>query len=103
MIGQYGIALNKIDKTHQERIHPFAEVSRNAADDDADNQLKEDNHEADHQGDAAAVHETGQHVHPVVVRAQHNALRMEMSSCPIAARWSAFLMLYVMVDQRDRV
>ena len=65
--GHGGDAVEDIHHTHDEVIHPAAEITGNAAEDDADDGLNDDDDEADHQGHTAAVHQAGQHIHAVAV------------------------------------
>ena len=56
--------------THDQVIHPFAEVTGYATQNDAQNRADDLDNEADDQRYAAAVHQAGQHVHAVPVCAQ---------------------------------
>lgn len=57
MMGNGGDAVEDIHHTHDEVIHPAAEITGNAAEDNADDRLNDDDDEADHQRHTAAVHQ----------------------------------------------
>ena len=59
-----------IDHAHQDRIDPSAEVTGTSAHDHTEYDLNDDNDKTDHQRNPAAVHQAGQHIHTVSVRAK---------------------------------
>ena len=67
-------AVENIHDTHDEIIHPAAEVAGDTAQDHAQRGGNDDHDEADAQGYAAAVHQTGQHIHTVLIGAQRVGL-----------------------------
>ena len=65
-----GYAVENIHDTHDQVIHPAAEIAGHAAQDHAQRGGDEHDDKADAQGHAATVHQAGQHIHAVLIRAQ---------------------------------
>ena len=67
-------AADDLRDTHDEDINPAAEVTGDAAEDDAQNRRDDDGNRADGHRHLTAVDDTGQHVAAEAVRAEHKAL-----------------------------
>ena len=59
-----------IDDTHDDHVHPLAEISRKAAQNDADDGIYDDNEEAQEHGHPSAVHEPYKGIASVFVRSE---------------------------------
>ena len=70
-----GNTVDHVHQTHQHIVHPSAEITGDTAHDHAKHHLNKYHHEADHQGNTTAVHQTRQKIHAVCVRSHDMLFR----------------------------
>jgi flagellar basal body-associated protein FliL len=64
------VAVENIDQSHDQLVHPTAEITRYAAHQNAKKRFKDNDHKAKRQRDSAAVHQSDKHIHTLFVGAE---------------------------------